>query len=185
MSSFVYFIQAGANGPVKIGFADNVKKRLGELQTGCPHRLALLATIEHNDARSEESKYHERFSHLRIDKSEWFNWSVDLADAIAAIKRQTVLPNGIKLIQTIDGQGCVDTDVREHWEPAALSSDPMVNAVLNVAAQLASLAKATSGLLYGLKYSKNDGMSIAEAMEVASKNISEGLESLANTLHDK
>lgn len=49
--------------------------------------------------------------------------------------------------------------------------EPMVNAVLNVAEQLARLAEATRGLLYGLKYSKADGMSIAEAIEVAGKSV--------------
>jgi|KBSSwiStaDraftv2_1062776.scaffolds.fasta_scaffold00132_80 hypothetical protein len=62
-----------------------------------------------------------------------------------------------------------------NWEPAELHDDPMVNAVLNVAAQLAALAGATNELLYGLKYSKDTGMSIAEAIEVAGNNIASGL----------
>lgn len=59
------------------------------------------------------------------------------------------------------------------WEPEKFHKDPMVDAVYNVAAELNYLARATNGLLYGLKYSSGDGMSIAEAIEVAGKNISE------------
>jgi hypothetical protein len=79
----------------------------------------------------------------------------------------------------------IRTTPSDRWEPAEFHSDPMVNAVLNVAAQLAVLANATNGLLYGLKYSKGDGMSIAEAVEVASKNIASGLESLAGEVRDR
>ena len=42
--SFVYAIGDG-HGHVKIGVADNVEKRLGQLQTGNPHRLYLIAYL--------------------------------------------------------------------------------------------------------------------------------------------
>lgn len=57
------------------------------------------------------------------------------------------------------------------WEPGEYDSDPMVNAVLNVARELRGLSTATHQLLYGLKYSDERGMSIAEAIERASENI--------------
>jgi len=31
---YLYFIQAGENGPIKIGVTDNIEKRLVTLQTG-------------------------------------------------------------------------------------------------------------------------------------------------------
>jgi len=40
-----------------------------------------------------------------------------------------------------------------------------------VAAAMRMQAEATDGLLCGLKYSKKDGMSIAEAIEVAAREI--------------
>ena len=63
----------------------------------------------------------------------------------------------------------------DDFEPEDFCDDPMANAIMNVAAQISALARATNGLLYGLKYSKGDGMSVAEAIEVAGKNIEAGL----------
>ncbi len=57
------------------------------------------------------------------------------------------------------------------WEPESHHKDPMVNAVLNMAEQISRLADATNGLLYGLKYSKENGMSIAESIEKAGEII--------------
>lgn len=64
------------------------------------------------------------------------------------------------------------------WEPKDLHSDPMVSAVLNVAASLSELALATDRLLYGLKYSGKEGMSIAEAIQVSGKKIATALASI-------
>jgi hypothetical protein len=83
MSAFVYFVQAGARGPIKIGFTWNVKRRMDALQTGCPRKLILLGTIECENAQDREAELHRRFADLRIDRSEWFRWSPALADAIA------------------------------------------------------------------------------------------------------
>lgn len=62
---------------------------------------------------------------------------------------------------------------QRYWAPNSFHDDPMVNAVLNVAAQTSVLASATNELLYGLKYGKETGMSIAEAIEVGAKNAGE------------
>jgi hypothetical protein len=74
------------------------------------------------------------------------------------------------------------------WEPEEYHKDPMVNAVLNVAHELCRLADATNGLLYGLKYGKQEGMSIAEAVEVgckaAGESIATAIQQAAETLSD-
>lgn len=57
------------------------------------------------------------------------------------------------------------------WEPGEYDADPMTNAVLNVAREIAGLSKATRGLLNGLKYSEERGMSIAEAIEKGAEEI--------------
>jgi hypothetical protein len=69
------------------------------------------------------------------------------------------------------------------WEPSDHHEDPTVNALLNIAESISNLAAATNGLLYGLKYSKDEGMSLAEAVE---KSISEGLQGVASAIeaHD-
>ncbi len=57
------------------------------------------------------------------------------------------------------------------WEPGEYDADPMVNAVMNVARELRALSTATHQLLYGMKYSDERGLSIAEAIEKASETI--------------
>jgi hypothetical protein len=57
------------------------------------------------------------------------------------------------------------------WEPEPYDENPTVNAILNVACGLHRLAAATRSLLYGLKYGEDNGLSIAEAIEVGCNNI--------------
>lgn len=63
------------------------------------------------------------------------------------------------------------------WEPTDYDEDPMVNAMMNIAEALHRQADATNALLYGLKYGKAEGMSIAEAIEVAGRKIAEAFPS--------
>jgi hypothetical protein len=66
---FVYFIQAGADGPIKIGYTADPFARLEELQTAHYEDLRLLMTIADNGTL--EARLHERFAELRI-RGEWF-----------------------------------------------------------------------------------------------------------------
>lgn len=70
---WTYFIQAGTDGPVKIGVAQDVEKRIKELQTGCPDDLRLIGRIQGNC----ESELHKRFSQFRL-RGEWFNPDIRL-----------------------------------------------------------------------------------------------------------
>ena len=74
--------------------------------------------------------------------------------------------------------------IMSDWEPTQYAKDPMVNAVYNVAAELSALASATRGLLYGLKYSKDNGVSIAEAIELSAKTQAEAVQGLAQAVLD-
>ncbi len=65
----IYFVQAGENGPIKIGFSDEVHKRIEELQVGCPYRLNLLWV--YNGRQYGELELHELFLHEHI-RGEWF-----------------------------------------------------------------------------------------------------------------
>lgn len=67
--SFVYFIQAGDNGPVKIGRAKDPVRRLAQIQTGSHDELHLRAIVP--GASREERKMHHRFAEARI-RGEWF-----------------------------------------------------------------------------------------------------------------
>jgi Meiotically up-regulated gene 113 len=67
--TFVYFIQAGDHGPVKIGFSNKPDRRLPQLQTG-NHRDLQLRHVIPGD-KDTERELHERFADARI-RGEWF-----------------------------------------------------------------------------------------------------------------
>lgn len=75
-SSFVYAIGDG-HGNVKIGAADDVRKRIKQLQTGNPSRLYLIAFVRLSSRAAADSV--ERFAHQdnAADRvhGEWFSMS--------------------------------------------------------------------------------------------------------------
>jgi hypothetical protein len=66
---FVYFIQDGENGPIKIGLSNEPDKRIGKLQTGNPRELFLRHVIPGD--RAVEHQLHDRFEPARV-RGEWF-----------------------------------------------------------------------------------------------------------------
>lgn len=69
----VYFIQCnGPDGPIKIGQAKFIDKRLSELQIGCPYELALIGHAMVDDASLVEGRLHDAFREHRI-RGEWFH----------------------------------------------------------------------------------------------------------------
>lgn len=67
----IYFIQAGTDGPIKIGYVKgDIRKRLSQLQTSNPEELKCIGYME--GGRYEENRTHARFesAHLR---GEWFS----------------------------------------------------------------------------------------------------------------
>jgi len=81
---FVYFIQRGADGPVKIGYSKNPKGRLSSLQVGFPEPLTLLGVIPGGKPMEEE--LHRQFGRARI-KGEWFTPIAPLMDYVKAKAR--------------------------------------------------------------------------------------------------
>jgi len=79
---YVYFIQAGDRGPIKIGWSCEVSRRLGELQTANAARLVLLGYLP--GTQEDERAWHARFADVRLE-AEWFRPSQGLLDAIAQI----------------------------------------------------------------------------------------------------
>ena len=78
----VYLLQAGLRGPIKIGVARNVRRRLKTLQTGNHQELRVLAVIPcgtDGSARNLESQLHRKFSKSRI-RGEWFRDDIRLDD---------------------------------------------------------------------------------------------------------
>ena len=66
----IYFIQAGDNGAVKIGFAKDVKKRFRELQTGNHETLKLLKEIAGEEELEQEIHSLVKQFHVR---GEWYS----------------------------------------------------------------------------------------------------------------
>lgn len=67
---YVYFIQSGFGGPVKIGWAaTSVECRMKELQTGNPETLVVLGFMP--GAITLESELHRKFREFSI-RGEWF-----------------------------------------------------------------------------------------------------------------
>ena len=74
-NGLVYFVEAGLGGPVKIGWTQDVERRIAELQTANAHRLNLLGTVV--GTMEDEAATHARFSHLRLE-AEWFTNSPEI-----------------------------------------------------------------------------------------------------------
>lgn len=81
MEDFVYLyaIQQGENGPIKLGLAKDPRERLKTLQQGNPERLHGLAAWR--ALRLEERQLHEEFAADRL-VGEWFRPTPELVDFV-------------------------------------------------------------------------------------------------------
>lgn len=79
---WVYFIQAGDDGPIKIGKAKDVAVRLRALQTGSVVSLSLLHAIP--PGGPTERAMHRRFERHR-GRGEWFDPAPELLEFIAGL----------------------------------------------------------------------------------------------------
>ena len=66
---YIYFIQSGEDGPIKVGFAKSVRPRLVTLQMGNPVKLRLLH--QEMGSMADEARWHERLLRFRV-RGEWF-----------------------------------------------------------------------------------------------------------------
>jgi hypothetical protein len=99
----IYFAQPIDGGPVKIGYAADVPKRLKQLEAHYRAPLALLATMEGD--RPAEAAIHERFSHLRFGRKEQFRPASELMEFIG--KPLLVDPNP-DAVEAIPSAGAPD-----------------------------------------------------------------------------
>lgn len=79
----VYFIQSGEDGPIKIGWSEDVIRRLAELQTANAHPLRVLGTVP--GTLQDEATMHQRFAHLRME-AEWFQNDPEIVDFVSGLK---------------------------------------------------------------------------------------------------
>lgn len=81
---YVYFVQmGGTEGPIKIGYSESVRQRMGQLKTGSPFPLTLLATVEGSPRLEQE--LHAVF-HKHWIAREWFNPDAELLEAVEFAK---------------------------------------------------------------------------------------------------
>lgn len=79
----IYFVQAGEDGPIKIGLASNVVSRVAALQTGCAQKLILL--LQCKGDRDLEKSLHQKFAAHRLH-GEWFRPDAEIVSEIDAIR---------------------------------------------------------------------------------------------------
>lgn len=77
--SYVYFIQSGTRGLVKIGLSRDPRRRLKTMQTTSAELLTLLGMIEGDEAT--EQLWHRKWHALRVH-GEWFRAEETLLRAI-------------------------------------------------------------------------------------------------------
>lgn len=78
---FIYFIQRGYTGPVKIGWALDPDRRLGELQIGSAEDLHIIGITP--GTMADERQLHKDVAEYRV-RGEWFQLPPDV---IAEIER--------------------------------------------------------------------------------------------------
>ena len=78
----VYFVQAGYEGPIKIGFSSDPAARLRALQVSSAVPLRLLATM--TGGRREEYELHDRFQRHRLE-GEWFEPAAPILEYVARL----------------------------------------------------------------------------------------------------
>lgn len=77
---WVYFIQAGDSGPIKIGSSNSPTTRLSELQIGSALDLRLLRQLP--GTADDERALHARFAAHRI-RGEWFEPSPEVLEEVS------------------------------------------------------------------------------------------------------
>jgi hypothetical protein len=82
---WVYFVQAGEGGPIKIGTALDVPRRLKKLQQAQSAKLVLLA-VRRGGLKTERG-YHRRFADHRI-RGEWFHPAPVILAVVDCLERK-------------------------------------------------------------------------------------------------
>lgn len=72
----VYFVIEPTNNAIKIGRSSQIRKRLGQLQTGNVDELELMGWITPSDDKKVERSLHQKYANHRV-RGEWFAISQD------------------------------------------------------------------------------------------------------------
>jgi len=91
---YLYIMHAEGTNYIKIGQAQDVLRRRGELQVGCPQRLTILLTVPSSDAPALEQLMHDHFAAYRLH-GDWFALPSEVPTVLelfAFVYRQTAAP---------------------------------------------------------------------------------------------
>jgi predicted GIY-YIG superfamily endonuclease len=82
MSGYVYLLKC--QDFYKIGIATDVHKRISGMQTGSPHTISLVASVEVDNPLALEKELHAMYSH-RHHRREWFALTEEDVEAIRSM----------------------------------------------------------------------------------------------------
>jgi DNA-binding XRE family transcriptional regulator len=85
----IYFIKN--TDFVKIGYTDDIYRRLSQLQVSSPKKLELLGLVE--GTFEDEKKYHKKFNEF-YSHGEWFYYSQKLDDYISLLNKDLMWKYG-------------------------------------------------------------------------------------------
>lgn len=79
MKGWVYFLQCGDTGPIKVGKSGDPIERANDLNVGSPVELVLLGAMRSPAQEREERELHERLADFRV-RREWFERDAVMAE---------------------------------------------------------------------------------------------------------
>jgi hypothetical protein len=88
VESFIYIVQAGDDGPIKVGWTTDVKARLSWLSTDCWMPIRLLVAFP--GSRRLEHKLHTQLKDYRV-AGEWFRPVKELLDFANDLKSEQLV----------------------------------------------------------------------------------------------
>lgn len=129
---FVYFVQAGAGGRIKIGISRNVQNRLTKMRTDAAESLILLAVVPGD--RAKEQSLHSALGAHRSN-GEWFH---PHADVLAAITREKARAGNVEYL--IPKKTKEPKNALEHWRRAhGLTTEQVAKKILSTQATISRL----------------------------------------------
>lgn len=123
--SYVYAIQAGSDGPIKIGRSLDVKKRRYALQISSPIPLSILCSFE--ESRCSERALHRQLAEYRLS-GEWFQNHPRVLDALAAAKAKPLGEHREIYSLRVAACGLTPAAIRERATKARLTINKLMEA---------------------------------------------------------
>lgn len=108
----IYFIQNAVNKAIKIGFSQDVDKRLVQLRCATPDELALIGVIP--GSMSDEKALHQQFKRYRLS-GEWFSPKENLLKEIG------------RLLEKHQSKGFHNAYWALNWEPQVFILNEIVS----------------------------------------------------------